>query len=41
MVQPPEEYWFEERCHIIEWWNTPADAEVWVARACVERGVTP
>ena len=39
-VQPPAEYWFEERCHITEWWNTPADAAVSVARARVEPGVT-
>ncbi len=38
--RPPAEYWFEERCHIIEWWNTPADAAVSVARARVEPGVT-
>lgn len=39
-ARPPEEYWFEERCHITEWWNTPADAAVSVARARVEPGVT-
>jgi len=39
-AQPPAEYWFEERCHITEWWNTPADAAVSVARARVEPGVT-
>ena len=39
-VQTPAEYWFEERCHITEWWNTPTDAAVSVARARVEPGVT-
>ena len=39
-VQPPAEYWFEERCHITAWWNTPADAAVSIARARVEPGVT-
>jgi mannose-6-phosphate isomerase-like protein (cupin superfamily) len=37
---PPTEYWFEERCHIIEWWNTPADDAVSVARVRIEPGVT-
>lgn len=39
-AQPPAEYWFEERCHIAEWWNTPTDTAVSVARARVEPGVT-
>lgn len=39
-VRPTAEYWFEERCHITEWWNTPGDAAVSVARARVEPGVT-
>jgi hypothetical protein len=39
-AQAPAEYWFEQRCHITEWWNTPADAAVSVARARVEPGVT-
>ena len=34
------EYFFEERCHIIEWWNSPRDECVSIARARVEPGVT-
>jgi mannose-6-phosphate isomerase-like protein (cupin superfamily) len=34
------EYYFEERCHITEWLNSPCDAEVSIARARVEPGVT-
>ena len=34
------EYFFVEGCHITEWWNSPHDAEVSVARARVEPGVT-
>ncbi|MFW5970221.1 MAG: cupin domain-containing protein [Halofilum sp. (in: g-proteobacteria)] len=34
------EYYFEERCHITEWWNTAADEAVSIARARVEPGVT-
>ncbi len=34
------EYFFEERCFITEWWNSPNDIEVSVARARVEPGVT-
>ncbi|MDF9392352.1 MULTISPECIES: cupin domain-containing protein [Methylococcus] len=34
------EYYFDERCYITEWWNSAADAEVSVARARVEPGVT-
>ncbi|MBL8251379.1 MAG: cupin domain-containing protein [Candidatus Competibacter sp.] len=37
---PAAEYFFAEGCFIIEWWNTPADAAVSVARARVEPGVT-
>ena len=33
------EYYFEERCYLTEWWNSPHDAEVSVARARVEPGV--
>jgi len=39
-ANPPEEYWFEKRCYITEWWNMPADTAVSVARARVEPGVT-
>ncbi len=36
-----EEYYFEaEGCWISEWWNTPEDEAVSVARARVEPGVT-
>ena len=34
------EYFFTEGCFITEWWNTPADADLSVARARVEPGVT-
>ena len=34
------EYFFAEGCHITEWWNSPADTDVSVARARVEPGVT-
>ncbi len=41
-IQPPTatEYFFAEGCFITEWWNTPADADLSVARARVEPGVT-
>lgn len=34
------EYYFEERCHIIEWWNSGDDPQASIARARVEPGVT-
>lgn len=34
------EYFFEERCHITEWWNSPDDNEISIARARVEPDVT-
>jgi mannose-6-phosphate isomerase-like protein (cupin superfamily) len=34
------EYFFAEGCFITEWWNSPHDAEVSVARARVEPGAT-
>jgi mannose-6-phosphate isomerase-like protein (cupin superfamily) len=34
------EYFFEEGCHITEWWNSPDDAELSVARARVGPGMT-
>jgi len=34
------EYFFAEGCFITEWWNTPADADLSVARARVTPGVT-
>jgi mannose-6-phosphate isomerase-like protein (cupin superfamily) len=33
------ECYFEERCYLTEWWNSPHDDEVSVARARVEPGV--
>ena len=35
-----DEYFFEERCFISEWWNSEQDADVSVARARVLPGVT-
>lgn len=34
------EYYFQERCHILEWWNHPDDAQASIARARVEPGTT-
>lgn len=34
------EYYFEERCHITEWWNSTDDAAASIARARVEPGVS-
>ena len=34
------ENYFEERCYITEWWNSPRDEEASIARARVEPGVT-
>ncbi|QJD30540.1 cupin domain-containing protein [Methylococcus geothermalis] len=34
------EYYFDERCYITEWWNSPADDDVSIAQARVEAGVT-
>jgi len=34
------EYYFEERCHITEWWNSPDDENASIARARVEPGVS-
>ncbi|MDG4597484.1 MAG: cupin domain-containing protein [Candidatus Contendobacter sp.] len=34
------EYFFAEGCFITEWWNGPSDADLSVARARVEPGVT-
>ena len=36
----PEYYFEAEGCWISEWWNTPEDEAVSVARVRVERGVT-
>lgn len=42
LIQHPtaSEYFFTEGCFITEWWNSPGDAEVSVARARVKAGVT-
>ncbi len=48
MTQPPviahalsaQEYFFDEGCHITEWWNSPDDEQASIARARVEPGVT-
>ena len=34
------EYFFEEGCFITEWWNSPFDEQISIARARVEPGVT-
>ena len=39
-TKPAQEYFTEERCHILEWHNTAADPGVSLARARVEPGVT-
>lgn len=33
------EFYIGERCHIIEWWNSPEDAQASMARVRVEPGV--
>jgi len=38
--QPPEEYWFVEGCHILEWHNRVDDPALSVARARVAPGQT-
>jgi len=42
LIQHPAafESFFAEGCFVTEWWNAPHDAEVSVARARVEPGVT-
>lgn len=35
-----DEYWTDERCHILEWSNDADDPAVSIARARVEAGVT-
>lgn len=37
---PPEEYWFVEGCHILEWHNRAEDPALSVARARVAAGQT-
>jgi mannose-6-phosphate isomerase-like protein (cupin superfamily) len=34
------EYYFEERCHVVECWNSADDAQASIARIRVEPGVT-
>jgi RimJ/RimL family protein N-acetyltransferase len=36
----PMENFTEENCFITEWWNTPADSDVSIARVRVEPGIT-
>jgi mannose-6-phosphate isomerase-like protein (cupin superfamily) len=38
--QSTAEYFFDEGCHITEWWNSPDDEQASIARARVEPGVT-
>jgi mannose-6-phosphate isomerase-like protein (cupin superfamily) len=38
--QAAAEYFFDEGCHITEWWNTAEDEAASVARARVDPGVT-
>jgi len=38
--QTTAEYFFDEGCHITEWWNSPDDEQASIARARVEPGVT-
>jgi mannose-6-phosphate isomerase-like protein (cupin superfamily) len=38
--QASVEYFFDEGCHITEWWNSPDDEQASIARARVEPGVT-
>lgn len=37
---PPDEYFFDEGCHITEWWNSPDDPQASIARARLEPGMT-
>lgn len=39
-ADPSAETWTEERCHILEWSNSPEDPDVSIARARVNPGVT-
>jgi mannose-6-phosphate isomerase-like protein (cupin superfamily) len=39
-ADPDSEYFFEEGCHITEWWNSPDDPAVSIARARVEPDCT-
>ena len=38
--QSTAEYFFDEGCHITEWWNSPDDGQASIARARVEPGMT-
>jgi mannose-6-phosphate isomerase-like protein (cupin superfamily) len=38
--QSSTETFFDEGCHITEWWNSPDDEQASIARARVEPGVT-
>jgi len=35
-----QEFYFEERCHLTEWWNSAKDEDASIARARVEPSVT-
>ncbi len=39
-LDPTKEFSTEERCHIVELWNSPDDPEASIAQARVEPGVT-
>lgn len=39
-VAEDSEYFIREGCHILEWYNTDTDADVSVARARVEPGIS-
>lgn len=36
----PAEFYIGERCHVVEYWNSPDDAHCSIARIRVEPGVT-
>lgn len=39
-ADPSSEHFFDEGCHITEWWNSPADPQASIARARLEPGMT-
>ena len=39
-TDPSDEFATAERCHILEWWNDPSDADASIARARIAPGVT-
>lgn len=38
-ADPASEYFFDEGCHITEWWNSPVDPQASIARARLEPGM--